>query len=371
MKRILIYTATGEFNLGDECILASEVAYLRKRFPEALIEIVTYNPTSTLVPVDTQVQTISYFPNNLRKHPLRNVKAFFQNILAIYHADCIIVGGGGMFYDTEFGQSFDRLRRTWSLRFFFMQLLKKPVIFWSIGIDLTHEHLRQVSWWFTYQKAKVTVRDGFSNKLLSDIGVTSERIWDPVFLWNSATPALSKGSTTEISGKRVGIALRSGYLLDEAENIERIVRYLQAHGFEVIFLSHSFHPTNILCNDDEVFEADAERFHVASTKTMQETLDIYPTLDFVISMRLHANILSVVHGVPFYSISYGNKTRVLLQELELSFIQDAKQFQFSLFRTQFWQLIEAEGEAEFAIKAKYDTIREEISTSLESLFYGY
>lgn len=59
-------------------------------------------------------------------------------------------------------------------------------------------------------------------------------------------------------------------------------------------------------------------------KTMQETLDLYPSLDFVISMRLHANILSVVHGTSFYSISYGNKTRALLQELELSFIQDAK-----------------------------------------------
>jgi len=192
-----------------------------------------------------------------------------------------------------------------------------------------------------------------------------------VFLWNPTKPLLSKPSIPETSGKRVGIALRSGYLQDEAENIERIVRYLQAHGFEVIFLSHSFHPTNILCHDQEVFQSDADRFHVASTKTMQETLDLYPTLDFVISMRLHANILSVVHGIPFYSISYGNKTRVLLQELELSFIQDAKHFQFSLFRTQFWQLIEAEEDAEFAIKTKYDTIQKEITTSLESLFYGY
>ncbi len=104
---------------------------------------------------------------------------------------------------------------------------------------------------------------------------------------------------------------------------------------------------------------------------MQETLDLYPTLDFVISMRLHANILSVVHGIPFYALSYGNKTRSLLQELELSFIQDAKYFLFSTFRTQFWELIEAREDAEFAITAKSDILRTEISTSLESLFYGY
>ena len=150
-----------------------------------------------------------------------------------------------------------------------------------------------------------------------------------------------------------------------------MVRYLQAHGFEVIFLSHSFHPTNILNNDQEVFQSSSERFHVAITKSMRETLDLYPTLDFVIGMRLHANILSVVHGIPFYSISYGNKTRAMLQELELSFIQDAKSFLFTTFRTQFWQLIEAEQDAEFAISAKYDTIRTEITNSLELLFYGY
>lgn len=371
MKNILIYTATGEYNLGDECILASEVAYLRKRFPVATIRIVTYDPLSSLVPVDPEISTISYFPNRIRKHPLKNFIAFFQNIVSIFQADMIVVGGGGIFYDTEFGQSFDTLRRTWSLRFFCMQLFKKPVVFWSIGIDLSNEHLRQVSWWFTYKKAKLSVRDPYSQKLLGDIGVPSERIMDPVFLWDPPVRKTVRNSGLETPNKRIGIALRSGYLQDEAENIERIVRYLQAHGFEVIFLSHSFHPTNILSNDQEIFQADAERFHVAITKNMRETLDLYPTLDFVIGMRLHANILSIVHGIPFYSISYGNKTRAILQELELSFIQDAKNFLFSTFRTQFWQLIEAERDAEFAINAKYDTIRTEITTSLETFFYGY
>lgn len=371
MKRVLVYTATGEFNLGDECILASEVLYLRKRFPEALIEVVTYNPESTLLPADPQVETLSYFPNDIRKHPLRNVVAFFQNIVAIFRADLIVVGGGGIFYDTESGQPFAKLRREWSLRFFFMQLFRKPVVFWSIGVDLAHQHLREVSWWFTYQRARVSVRESYSQKLLSDIGVTAERISDPVFLWEPPVRKIARNTGLEVPNKRVGISLRTGYLQDECENIERIVRYLQAHGFEVIFLSHSFHPRNTLCNDYEMYRVDAERFHVAITANMQETLDLYPTLDFVISMRLHANILSVVHGIPFYALSYGNKTRSILQELELSFIQDAKQFQFSTFRTQFWQLIEAQEDAEFAINAKSDTMRVDISTSLQTLFHGY
>lgn len=371
MKNILIYTATGEFNLGDECILATEVSYLRKRFPEARIEIVTYDPLSTLVPEDPQISTISYFPNAIRRHPLRNIVAFFQNVVSILRADLIVVGGGGMFYDTESGQSFDKLRREWGLRFFFMQLFRKPVAFWSVGIDLSHEHLRQASWWFTYQKARISVRDGYSRKLMSDIGVTAEIIRDPVFLWEPPVRKPPRPPSPEVPVMRVGISLRSGYLPDEAANVERIVRCLQAYGLEVIFLSQSFHPTNAACNDFEAFRADAERFRVAITRNMRETLDRYPTLDFVIGMRLHANILAVTHGIPFYTVSYGNKTRAILRELELSFIQDARHFRFSTFRTQFRQLMESREGAEFAIGAKSDILRTDISNTLESFFHGY
>lgn len=209
MKNILIYTATGEYNLGDECILATEVAYLRKRFPLASIRIVTYNPLSSLVPESPDISTISYFPNRIRKHPFRNFIAFFQNIISIFQADLIVVGGGGIFYDTEFGQSFDTLRRTWGLRFFWMQLFKKPVVFWSVGIDLSEEHLREVSWWFTYKKAKMSVRDPYSRKLLDHIGVSTELIMDPVFLWEPKRRKSPQNSRVEISKKRIGIALRS------------------------------------------------------------------------------------------------------------------------------------------------------------------
>ena len=204
-----MHTANGEYNLGDERILATEVAYLRKRFPLASIRIVTYNPLSSLVPESPDISTISYFPNRIRKHPFRNFVAFFQNIISIFRADLIVVGGGGIFYDTEHGQSFDTLRRTWGLRFFCMQLFKKPVLFWSVGIDLSEEHLREVSWWFTYKKAKVSVRDPYSRKLLGNIGVSTVLIMDPAFLWEPAMRKSLKNSHPEISKKRIGIALRS------------------------------------------------------------------------------------------------------------------------------------------------------------------
>ncbi len=212
----------------------------------------------------------------------------------------------------------------------------------------------------------MSVRDVYSQSLLTGIGAPPSLIPDPVFLRQSAAKTPRNGTKT-----RVGLALRSGYLEREAYMIELIIRHLQARGFEPILLSHSLHPTNPLCNDFLAFQSIAESMHIAITYTMDETLELYPTLDAVISMRLHASILSVVHGIPFYAISYGQKTRAILQSLELSFIQDAKTFNLALFKTQLEDLLMARETAEFAIRSKSTTIKAEILTKLDQLFYGF
>ena len=45
MRRILLYTAAGQANLGDELILEVELEYLKGRYPEACITIATYDPS--------------------------------------------------------------------------------------------------------------------------------------------------------------------------------------------------------------------------------------------------------------------------------------------------------------------------------------
>jgi polysaccharide pyruvyl transferase WcaK-like protein len=364
MKRILLYTAAGEYNLGDDCILSSEVQYLTERYPEAEIYFATYERNAS--PDLKGAKPISYFPNQLRKHPFRNIGFLLQNILHIWKADCIIVGGGGLFYDTEEGQAFASQKFGWGIRFFWMQFFRKPVIFWSVGLDLSHAHLREVSWWFTYKRARVSVRDAFSEHLLAGIGVGASVIPDPVFL-REPSPKVPKDPVRKL---RIGLALRSGYLEKESYTIELMVRHLQARGFEPIFLSHSIHTSNPLCNDVGAFEPLARSLHVAITHSLEETLSVYPTLDAMISMRLHASILSVVEGIPFYALSYGQKTRSILQALELSFIQDARSFNLPIFKTQLEELLDAKDMAEFAIRSKSATIKEQIHKELDILFHG-
>ena len=88
-------------------------------------------------------------------------------------------------------------------------------------------------------------------------------------------------------------------------------------------------------------------------------------------MRLHASILAVCYNIPFYAISYGIKTRSLLEDLGLSFIQDANAFHLGRFFADFESLMEAHDVAVLAIKDKSVTIRADILSRLNRVFSHY
>ena len=109
MHNILLYTATGACNLGDEHILAEEVRYLLIKFPDAHISIATYDENATRemlenllsVNLEKRISFLSYFPHGLRSRFFQNIYYFAHNIVSIFQADLVIIGGGGLFYDSE------------------------------------------------------------------------------------------------------------------------------------------------------------------------------------------------------------------------------------------------------------------------------
>lgn len=52
------------------------------------------------------------------------------------------------------------------------------------------------------------------------------------------------------------------------------------------------------------------------TKTIDQTLNVFPFLYASIAMRYHAGVLSCVHESPCIHISYGPKTAELINSLE-------------------------------------------------------
>lgn len=106
-------------------------------------------------------------------------------------------------------------------------------------------------------------------------------------------------------------------------------------------------------------------------ETIEETYSMYSELDFVVSMRLHASILSCVQGIPFLALSYSAKTDVVLSDIGTPYTMRAKDFSIEAFRAFFSRLAQDAKDQGFALKAKYDKINAKAKLQVKQIFHGF
>ncbi|HBB27090.1 TPA: hypothetical protein DCZ36_01160 [Candidatus Gracilibacteria bacterium] len=360
-----LFTATGAYNLGDELILLQEYEYLKNRYKNASFSFFTYDEKSSLLPEDPMIEYLSYFPNHLKTRPIHNIWYLLQTILTIRSSDAIIVGGGGLLYDNEEGQSFEKIVRQWKLRVWLAKFFGKPLTYWSLGIHIKKENERKIRSLFSGENIHISVRDVESKKTLEALGIKSVLIRDPVLSYDPEIPKLLIKHRPKI-----GLSFRSGFLQDELENIEKIITFLMAHGYEPILINHSFHRENPITNDDVFLENIREKYQLHSTQNLRETLETYKELEFVIGMRLHSLILSLVHAIPFFAISYGKKTDEFIRSINYEYSLAARVFDIEVFKKQFMNLEKEKNEQKFALSTKNDTIKREIYITTNNFFDG-
>lgn len=92
-KKILVMTATGKSNLGDELILREEIRFIRSHYQNIDITVSTYDQGAHLIENHDDIKFISYFPNHILKRPLQNIWYFIRSIISISRADILIIGG--------------------------------------------------------------------------------------------------------------------------------------------------------------------------------------------------------------------------------------------------------------------------------------
>ncbi|MDD2916542.1 MAG: polysaccharide pyruvyl transferase family protein [Candidatus Gracilibacteria bacterium] len=360
-----LLTATGAYNLGDELILLQEYEFIKKRHPEATFSVFTYDKKSSLLPRDETIEYISYFPNHAKTKPLQNIWYFLRTFLVVRKSDAVIVGGGGLLYDNEDGQSFDRLLSQWKLRVRIVEFLGKPLIYWSLGIHLKKENEKKILPLFTGKQTSVSVRDAESKKSLESIGIKAFLIPDPVLTYEPAIPKLLMKRRPKI-----GLSFRSGFLQRELENMENIITFLMAREYEPILLNHSFHEDNPEVNDSIFLTDLREKYQLHATENIQETLETYKELDYVVGMRLHSLILSFVHAIPFLALSYGKKTDTLIRAIDYKYSLATREFDIETFKKRFLDLEREKNEQKFALRAKNDTIKREIQLITNTFFDG-
>ena len=93
---ILLLTATGAENLGDELITLYELKQLSE--PNTKITVLTHDAARTQrffisqkYPTE-RINIAEYFPKNIRKKIWKNIALFWKNLVLFASADAIYIG---------------------------------------------------------------------------------------------------------------------------------------------------------------------------------------------------------------------------------------------------------------------------------------
>lgn len=102
--KIVLFTATGAENLGDELITLCELRQFLSMYHDVQIILFSHDVQRTKrfllsqnFPLK-QVMIQEYFPNGFRIHPIRNIQLFWRMLMSIKNADHVYIGGGGLLY---------------------------------------------------------------------------------------------------------------------------------------------------------------------------------------------------------------------------------------------------------------------------------
>ncbi len=306
----LIFGNFGACNVGDEAILAGELAELRTI------------PTTT-------VRVISRYPQKVKNlHGVDSVPFFslpsvIKNIIG---CDYIIFGGGGLICKNDTGLR-GILFQLYTIGMFLLLplVLRKKVFIVGLGI---YENtpliiLRLAIFLFSFVHL-LGVRDSASYELLKKHQLPVKEYKDSSFLLSlddvSQKP-LWKNSDRLI----VGLALNKPQKVNDAQKlISEIAAFILTHRktTHFVFYALDYHPHY---SNDRRFASkiikQVEKTSLFSYEfvQMQEhprlIFSSFLNLSFMIASRLHGSLFSYRLGVPFYGIAYDAKCASFLSSI--------------------------------------------------------
>jgi polysaccharide pyruvyl transferase WcaK-like protein len=361
-KKILIMTATGRSNLGDELILREEIRFIRSRYVNIEITVATYNKDTHLIENPDWIKFISYFPNNITKKPLQNIWYFIQNMRAIFASDILIIGGGWIIFDNEHGVSFWVLLQQWFIRIKMARIAGTLILFWWISLEVTNVQNKLALKKLFVPGDFILVRDTRSKWLLEALEIPCVVIDDIVFLYEK--PTISAPTDTQ---KRVGISVRGWFLEGTDYAIPQIYDFLVEQWYTPIFLV--FSTEGDIEQNDSLYVKQIMAWRTYNvTKTIQQTLDIFPLLYATIGMRFHAGVLSCIHESPCMHISYGPKTDELISLLEAEHLTiNPSELSLDIFEKMWHNLGKKHEEERTRLREKNIYIKKRLRVWLETI----
>lgn len=146
------------------------------------------------------------------------MKNFLNFFRVIIWSDIVVIGGGGIIYDSEL-QSVRNPLGQWLFRVRVARFFRKKLYFYALGIDIKQQENEKKLEKIFKKAWKITVRDEKSKQQLEQAGIKSIIVDDPVMYeadkkgkilktFSSKNFSLKDFEDIDFSGKRVGLALR-------------------------------------------------------------------------------------------------------------------------------------------------------------------
>lgn len=302
-KRILIVGNYGAGNLGDDSILAGILTELKLVGFKGKIEVM-HGGFESSTDIYKGLKKVPFMPTGLRSRFKRGQRQAAES--AIKRADLVILGGGGLFVDSESWKA----PVIWGAQAKACSKIGTPYICYGQSVGPLKYWLSRFITRRVFKNAKaIHVRDSQSAKYLKKLGVSGVIVGsDPAFSWL----ATKKKRVKRNNALAISIRTWSKRTSEIWEPLlEEVKRFAKKRKLKPILIAmdlrnkkeiESMKKTGL-----ELFEAPSASFAFEGMQRAKMT----------IAMRLHAGIFALAAGVPLISISYSKKVESLMRTLEI------------------------------------------------------
>jgi len=353
-KHILIGGYYGGNNLGDDALLISIIASLRKQDAHLQFTVASFDPQSTREKF--QVESVDW-------HEIAELAKSVQR------ADLVLVGGGGLFQDYWGVDPLTYFRKvhggitTYGTLSKLAHFFGKPCMLYAVGVGpLYSTEARQQTKEIFSLSTTATLRDQTSIELMKEINgdVDSANLIltaDPVFslqpMQDDHKKAAEILSTFPRAAGRPLIAVSLRYWEREISMAEwtsslaaQLHIFIRTYNAQVILTPFQINNESDFTDDLALNQWFAKKipdsqniFLVDKVLSAAEMQALYQQCDLVVAMRLHAAILAFNAATPMMAVSYDPKVQSLMDENGLGnfvlSLNDHDQFEKYLERA--WQ----------------------------------
>jgi polysaccharide pyruvyl transferase CsaB len=303
----------GSGNAGDESILLALLSLLKKNYPDCEIVVISHRPN---------------FINQTYGLRSINVNDFRNIFLTLLKSELFILGGGGLIKPGSVGY--------YSTILSIANCLSSKSIVYSIGAipitSLIDRLLILLSFTFCDY---VSVRDTFSKNILRNLGINRVIFVtrDPVFghirngsknnYWIDEmkpyiTVCLRQWDHSDLIHS--GVSFSNTYE-NFLSSLSIIMTCLVKSGYNIVYLPLM---VNLLENDVtdhknllSIMNNNSKMKLITNQLDPDSIINILANSEFVLGMRYHSIVFSLISGVPVIALAYADKVTSLMQDLKL------------------------------------------------------